>query len=138
MNKQNDTVSADTVQTTNDKAVSWRALFAVFCDDSYYHMWAVRRTNETRWGHCYHLPSKEEAQGLADELTRLEKENELLRAANSDVKRIAKERDRMESALQVISTWATFRGGECLTPTDTENLCRRALRANSDSATKKT
>lgn len=31
-------------------------------------------------------------------------------------------------ALKVISTWATFRGGEALTPKDTGNLCRRALR----------
>ncbi len=46
-------------------------LFEVFCDACYYDQWAVRPVGEKRWGHCYHLPSKEEAEGLAKELTLL-------------------------------------------------------------------
>jgi hypothetical protein len=42
--------------------------YEVFCDSAYYNMWAVRVNGEKRWGHCYHLPSKEEAEGLAQEL----------------------------------------------------------------------
>lgn len=37
-----------------------------FCDDSYYNYWAVRPKGETRWGHCFHVVSKEEAQGLKE------------------------------------------------------------------------
>lgn len=35
-----------------------------FCDRSYYDQWAVREKGETRWGHCFHVPSLEEAKGL--------------------------------------------------------------------------
>lgn len=42
-------------------AVRWET----FCDAAYYDMWAVREAGERRWGFCYHLPSKEEAEGLA-------------------------------------------------------------------------
>lgn len=37
-----------------------------FCDESYYHQWAVREIGEKRWGHSFHVPSKEEAEGLRD------------------------------------------------------------------------
>lgn len=47
------------------------ALFEVFCDVCYYDQWAVRPKGEKRWGYCYHLPSREEAEGLAKELTLL-------------------------------------------------------------------
>jgi hypothetical protein len=30
----------------------------------YFHDWAVRPVGENRWGFCFHLPSKEEAEGL--------------------------------------------------------------------------
>lgn len=40
-----------------------------FCDHSYYDKWAVRPKGETRWGHCFHLNSKDEAQGLCELLT---------------------------------------------------------------------
>lgn len=43
-----------------------------FCDDSYYHMWAVRAVGERRWGHCYHVPTREEGEGLRDLLNDLE------------------------------------------------------------------
>ena len=38
--------------------------------------------------------------------------------------------ERARSALKVICTWASFRDGECLTPKDTEKLCRKALSAS--------
>ena len=41
-----------------------------------------------------------------------------------------KKLDEARGALKVICTWATFRGGECLTPKDTEKLCRKALEAS--------
>ncbi len=53
------------------QAVATGDLFEVFCDICYYDQWAVRPVGEKRWGHCYHLPSKEEAEGLAKELTLL-------------------------------------------------------------------
>jgi len=53
-------------------AVSSNRLFEYFCDESYYHLWCVRPANERRWGHCYHVQSKEEARGLAEELSQLE------------------------------------------------------------------
>ncbi len=46
-------------------------LYEVFCDASYYDQWAVRPLGETRWGNCYHLASKEEAESLAAVLTLL-------------------------------------------------------------------
>jgi hypothetical protein len=41
------------------------AILEYFCDRSYYDQWAVREKGETRWGHCFHVPSLEEAKGLA-------------------------------------------------------------------------
>jgi len=35
-----------------------------FCDAGYYHMWCVRPVGETRWGHCFHLAGKAEADRL--------------------------------------------------------------------------
>lgn len=42
-----------------------------FLDESYYDLWAVRPVGERRWGHCFHLIRKEEAEALRDELNRL-------------------------------------------------------------------
>jgi hypothetical protein len=59
---------------TSDKppAVASNALFETFCVESYFGQWCVRKTGERRWGHCFHVASKEEAEGLAQELTALE------------------------------------------------------------------
>jgi len=48
-------------------------LFETFCDESYFGLWCVRKTGERRWGHGVHVASKEEAEGLAQELTALER-----------------------------------------------------------------
>lgn len=58
-------------KTEPPQGVGTEDLFEVFCDACYYDQWAVRPVGEKRWGHCYHLPSKEEAEGLAKELTLL-------------------------------------------------------------------
>jgi hypothetical protein len=39
-----------------------------FVDEAYYSMWAVRPVGERRWGHCFHVLSREEAEGLRDVL----------------------------------------------------------------------
>jgi len=51
-----------------------------FCDRSYYDMWAVRRSGERRWGHCFHVTSKGEATALRDLLCELEEQ-----ATNAEV-----------------------------------------------------
>ena len=58
----------NTTETPDGPAIPCTALFDIFCDESYYGMWAVRMKGETHWGRCYHLPSSEEAYGLAEEL----------------------------------------------------------------------
>jgi len=50
--------------------------YEVFCDIAYFDQWAVRPVGVSRWGHCYHLPSKEEAEGLAKQLEELERERD--------------------------------------------------------------
>ena len=40
-----------------------------FCDEAYYHNWAVRPAGEKTWGVCFHLNSREEAEGLCKLLT---------------------------------------------------------------------
>ncbi len=42
-----------------------------FSDSAYYDMWAVRPVGERRWGHCFHLPSQDEAEGLTALLNHL-------------------------------------------------------------------
>ena len=53
--------------------------FECFCDISYYDLWAVRPIGEKRWGYCYHLPTKEEAEGLKDELNKIYEELDKLK-----------------------------------------------------------
>ena len=60
-------------KTETPQGVGTEDFFEVFCDVCYYDQWAVRPVGEKRWGHCYHLPSKEEAEGLAKELTLLKR-----------------------------------------------------------------
>lgn len=46
-----------------------------FCDESYYDYWAVREVGETRWGHCFHLCQKREAEALCNLLNSLKPVN---------------------------------------------------------------
>jgi hypothetical protein len=68
--------------------------YEVFCDTAYFDQWAVRPIGENRWGHCYHLPSKEEAIGLAGHLERLEREDGVL-------KKIIRERDEWRNKFEL-------------------------------------
>lgn len=43
-----------------------------FCDESYFGLWAVRIVGERRWGYCYHVQTKDEAEGLMNTLNELE------------------------------------------------------------------
>lgn len=52
--------------------VASNELFEIFCDESYFGQWCVRKAGERRWGYGFHVASKEEAEGLARELTALE------------------------------------------------------------------
>ena len=48
-------------------------MWECFRDESYYGLWAVREVGEKRWGHCFHVQTKEEADGLRDLLNELSK-----------------------------------------------------------------
>ena len=43
-----------------------------FCDECYFGLWAVRPVGENRWGHCFHVQTREEAEGLRDLLNELQ------------------------------------------------------------------
>ena len=43
-----------------------------FCDECYYGLWAVRPVGENRWGHCFHVQTREEGEGLRDLLNGLQ------------------------------------------------------------------
>jgi hypothetical protein len=45
----------------------------IFCDHSYYDLWAVRPVGEKRWGKCFHVQSHGEADTLRDLLIILSK-----------------------------------------------------------------
>jgi hypothetical protein len=47
--------------------------------------------------------------------------------STKEVASLQRQLERARSALKVIHTWASFRGGELLTPRDTVNLCNKAL-----------
>lgn len=70
-----------------------------FCDHAYFDMWAVRAKGETRWGACYHMNSKQEAEGLSMQLTAL-----YAVIANLE------ERDRILSALEAagVDNWEGY------------------------------
>jgi hypothetical protein len=46
-----------------------------FCDECYYHLWAVREVGEKRWGHCFHVQTQQEGEGLRDLLNELSQES---------------------------------------------------------------
>jgi hypothetical protein len=54
-------------------AAAWGAYeqWECFSDMAYFDMWAVRPVGETKWGACFHVPSREEAEGLRDLLNKL-------------------------------------------------------------------
>lgn len=73
--------------------------YEVFYDVCYYDQWAVRPVGEKRWGHCYHLPSKEEAEGLAKELEQLYVDNkEIGNQLDAAIKGCAAAREELQLA----------------------------------------
>ena len=59
------------MQNEKENAMNWEC----FRDECYYGLWAVRPVGENRWGHCFHIHSKQEAEGLRDLLNELCKAN---------------------------------------------------------------
>lgn len=92
-----------------------------FCDRSYYDMWAVRPSDEKRWGYCFHLSNNEEAEGLCSLLNsltgastrandRLDEAVNLLQQACKDyVKEVVN--DKINEAISLIQTAKRARGG---------------------------
>lgn len=84
----------------------------------------VREVGETRWGYCYHLNSKEEAEGLVKQLTDLEAE---LAEAKKDAARL---RDALKAIRAVkpynmaCDHWSRNMG---LEPDDVFDLCDAAM-----------
>ncbi len=44
------------------------------------------------------------------------------------IKKLERRIENLSSALKVIQTWATFRGGEMLIPEHVEKLCKQVLK----------
>jgi hypothetical protein len=53
---------------SNKPVEQWEA----FQDESYYGLWAVRPVGENRWGYCFHVNTKEEAEGLCNLLNKMQ------------------------------------------------------------------
>lgn len=54
----------------NDKpqtTLTWET----FCDESYYHLWCVRRKTEREFGQAYHVVDQQEANHLLELLNRV-------------------------------------------------------------------
>jgi hypothetical protein len=64
-----------------------------FCDESYYHMWRLRRIGERGFNDGFHVNRREEAIGLCDLLNKMERE----------LAEARKQRDTLAEALQKIS-----------------------------------
>lgn len=76
-----------------------------FCDESYYHLWAVREVGEKRWGHCFHVQSKEEAEGLRDLLnTRVVPTPDAIRIASHALERIKEQEILPSHPWEMIAT----------------------------------
>lgn len=42
-----------------------------FCDESYYHLWCVRRVTEREFSQSYHVVNEQEARHLSELLNRV-------------------------------------------------------------------
>jgi hypothetical protein len=69
-----------------------------YCDESYYHLWRLRRKNERGFDDGYHLRSGEEAKDLCAYLNQLERD---LAEARAQAERLA------DAAGAVIARWDT-------------------------------
>ena len=74
-----------------------------FYDECYYGLWAVREVGEKRWGHCFHVQTKEESEGLRDLL------NELSSKPNADLERKALSDGTLQDFVVPCELWERMR-----------------------------
>jgi hypothetical protein len=63
-----------------------------YCDESYYHLWRVRRKNERGFNDGYHVHNGEEAKALVDLLNKQDSE---LTAARAEISHMVSENGNM-------------------------------------------
>ena len=56
-----------------------------FCDESYYHLWRVRRKSERNFNDGFHVQDGKEAAALVELLNRLERERDEAREALREI-----------------------------------------------------
>lgn len=68
------TEGKDPQKTKNESSLDGAACssWECFCDESYYHLWRVRKKNERRWDAGFHVQNKGEAEELRDLLNAME------------------------------------------------------------------
>jgi len=66
-----------------------------YCDESYYHMWRVRRKNERGFNDGFHLNNGEGARQLVELLN---KQDSKLTAARAELAAVSEQRDRLAVA----------------------------------------
>lgn len=64
-----------------------------YCDESYYHLWRVRRKNERGFNDGYHVHNGNEARALVD----------LLNKQDSELNAVTDQRDRLVEAHKLIA-----------------------------------
>jgi hypothetical protein len=75
-----------TMNTDTPRTDEWET----YCDESYYHLWRVRRKNERGFNDGYHVHNGEEARALVDLLNKLEKK----------LKEVIDQREKLVEALE--------------------------------------
>ena len=73
-----------------------------YCDESYYHLWRVRRKNDRGFNDGYHVHNGEESKALVD----------LLNKQDSELNAVTEQRDRLAEAMRVINTYDPV-DGQC-------------------------
>lgn len=63
-----------------------------FCDESYYHMWRVRRKNERKFEDGFHLNNREDAEALVEHLN----------GTDQELAAVTAQRDRLVLALNAL------------------------------------
>jgi hypothetical protein len=66
---------------TNREKIEELDGYEIFCDESYYQLWAIRKKGTTRLDETLHAPSEQEAKNIVSALADLEGENRRLREA---------------------------------------------------------
>ncbi len=85
-----------------------------YCDESYYHLWRVRRKNERGFNDGYHVHNGNEAKALVD----------LLNKQDSELAAVTEQRDRLAEALEQILEYQGRFAEE-----DPQGIAREALQS---------